>query len=302
MSRADFALNLLVIFEAIYEARNLTRAGEVVGLSRPAMSGALARLRTAVGDDLFVRTRDGMVPTAAARAMIGPVRQALKLVDASVNPTEAFDPAGAERTFRISMDDLSEARLLPPLLQRLDRVAPGVAIESYRVRRRDVLREFAAGHLDFVIDVPLFSDPNVRHAPLTSDAYVCVVREGHPGVGEALDLDAFLALGHILISSRPRGSGHVDIALERLGRRRRIALRAEHYLMAPAIVARTDLALTVRRAFAESIAEQFPVRLLELPFEVQQTESHLYWHVSAEQDAGHRWLRELLLEIAVQGA
>jgi DNA-binding transcriptional LysR family regulator len=302
MSRVDFDLNLLVIFEAIYEARNLTRAGEVVGLSQPAMSGALARLRAAVDDELFVRTRDGMIPTAAARAMIGPVRQALKLVDASVNASEAFDPAQAERTFRISMDDLSEARLLPPLLQRLDRVAPRVAIESYRVRRRDVLREFAAGHLDLVIDVPLFSDPNVRHAPFTSDAYVCVVREGHPAVGTELDLEAFLALGHIHISSRPRGSGHVDIALERLGRRRRIALRAEHYLMAPAVVARTDLALTVRRAFAEAMAEQFPVRLLELPFEVQQSEAHLYWHASAEQDAGHAWLRGLLLEIAAQGA
>lgn len=297
MNLSNFDLNLLVIFEAIYDARNLTRAGELVGLSQPAMSGALARLRAALGDELFVRTREGMVPTAAARTMIGPVRQALKLVDACVHPSSSFEAARAERTFRISMGDHSEARILAPLLQHLDREAPGVSIESYRVPRRDVPREFATGNLDFLVDVPLLSDPNVRHAPLFADRYACVVRREHPRIGPALDLEAFLELGHILISSRPRGSGHVDIALERLGHRRRIVLRAQHYLMAPAIVARTDLALTVPRGFAASLEGDYAVRVLELPFSVPEVESHLYWHASAEQDAGHRWLRELIVSL-----
>jgi DNA-binding transcriptional LysR family regulator len=127
---------------------------------------------------------------------------------------------------------------------------------------------------------------------------VCVVRREHPEVGDALTVDDFLALRHIHLSSRPRGAGHVDLALERLGLRRRIALRAQHYLMAPVVVARTDLALTVPLGFAEDLVNTHPVRMLELPFPVPPLESRLYWHASRDRDPANRWLRERLLELA----
>jgi DNA-binding transcriptional LysR family regulator len=298
VSLNDLDLNLFRTFDAIYEAGNLTRAGEVVGLSQPAMSNALGRLRRALDDELFVRTPRGMVPTPVARAMIGPVRQALRLLRDSVQQREHFDPADASAAFRISMGDLTEARLLPPLLGRLDALAPRVSVSSFQVPRRDVLRELAAGSLDLAIDVPLLSDPNVRHAPLWHDRYVCVVRDGHPVLASGLDVDAFLALRHILISSRPRGPGHVDLALDRLGLRRDVALRAQHYLMAPGIVAGTDLALTIPRGFAVEALRDHALRILELPFEVPPLETHLYWHASQEQDAGNVWLRALLAEVA----
>ncbi len=202
----------------------------------------------------------------------------------------------------MSLGDQAEARLLPPPLQYPYGHAPGVGIESYRFRRRDVLRELAGGTLDFLVDSPLLTDPNVPHSSLLADAYVCVARKGGPRVTDGLDLDAFLEVGHILTFSRPRCSSHVDLALERLGVRRQIALRSQHYLTAPAIVARTDLAITVPRGFAESLVQDQASQLLplRLPFEVQQPDSHLYWHASADQDSGHLWLRGLLMEIGMQ--
>jgi DNA-binding transcriptional LysR family regulator len=298
MNRNEIDLNLFVIFDAIYSEGNLTRAGAIVGLSQPAMSNALARLRRACDDPLFVRTPQGMVPTATARRMIGPARQALRLLGDTLNTEARFDAASTSARFRLSMGDLTEARLLPPLLARLDGEAPGVSIESFQVPRREILRELAAGSLDFAIDVPLVDDPGVQHVPLFLDRYVCVVRLDHPEVGEALSLDQFLELRHIHLSSRPRGPGHVDLALERLGHRRRIALRAQHYLMAPVVVARTDLALTVPLGFARDLQRDHPVRILELPFEVPPLESRLYWHGSRDSDPANQWLRARLLDLA----
>lgn len=295
---SDLDLNLFVIFDAIYAEGNLTRAGEIVGLSQPAMSNALARLRRAFDDPLFVRTPHGMTPTPVARQMIGPARQALRLLQGSVQERDAFDPARAGQTWRLSMGDLGEARLLVPLLAHLDRHAPGVAVESYQVPRRDVLRELAAGSLDFALDVPLLSHPSVHHTALYNDRYVCVVRAGHPVLERELDIEAYVRLRHIHISSRPRGAGHVDLALERLGRRRVIALRAQHYLMAPGIVASTDLALTIPLGFARTLAVEHAVHVLELPFEVPPLESHLYWHQSRENDPSSRWLRETIVQLA----
>lgn len=298
MQRTDVDLNLFVIFDAIYTEGNLTRAGEIVGLSQPAMSNALARLRRSFDDPLFLRTPQGMVPTPFARELIGPVRQALRQLTDAVRMRADFEPSRSQQTWRFSMGDLTEARLLPPLLAALDRTAPGVSVESFQLPRRELLRELAAGSLDFAIDVPLLSDPNVRHAPLYHDRYVCIVRRSNPGVGDELDLDSFLALHHIHLSSRPRGAGHVDLALQRLGHRRRIALRAQHYLMTPQIVASSDLALTVPLGYAQGVARDHDVRILELPFEVDPLESHLYWHASRETDPANRWMRELLLELA----
>lgn len=297
MNLSGIDLNLFVIFDAIYAEGNLTRAGEIVGLSQPAMSNALARLRRAFDDPLFVRTPQGMAPTPVARQMIGPARQALRLLADSVTERDWFDPAAARQTFRLSMGDLGEARLLAPLLGHLDRQAPDVGIESFQVPRRDLLRELAAGSVDLAIDVPLLSDPNVRHTALYHDRYVCVVRGGHPVLDRTFDVDAFVSLRHIHISSRPRGAGHADMALERLGRRRVIALRAQHYLMAPGIVASTDLALTIPLGFARTLVESHGVRIIELPFEVPPLESHLYWHRSREEDPSNRWLRETILAL-----
>lgn len=292
-------LNLFVVFDAIYTEANLTRAGQIVGITQPAVSNALARLRETFNDPLFVRTAQGMVPTPMAQNIIGPVRSALQQLRISVQESRTFNPSQATKTYRISMTDLTEAVILPALFQRLRRLAPQLVIESMLARRRETTKELAAGRLDFAVDAPLNTDPQVRHVKLLEDRYVCAMRQGHPLARDAISQDEYLALTHIHISSRRSGLGHVDLALGKIGLQRRIALRSQHYLMATTVMQSTDMVMTVPERFARRNALHY----VELPVnDVPTLETHLYWHESTDQDPANRWMREQIIEICQQVA
>ena len=284
-------LNLFVVFDTIYTERNLTRAAEVLHITQPAASNALARLRRTLNDDLFVRTPKGMAPTPVADNIIHRVREALQLMHTSLNEAYLFDPATSEKRFRISMNDMAEAILLPELERILEAEAPHINIESYYTGRRDLVKELAAGSLDLSIDVPVVEDRQVCHMPIMTDDYACLLRNEHLLAMGPLALDDYMGLGHILVSSRPAGAGHIDAALTALGRSRRIQLRVRHYLVAALIVTQTDLALTAPWKFLK----QFDAAVLPLPLEVQPIEFHMYWHRSADGDQANSWLREKLL-------
>jgi DNA-binding transcriptional LysR family regulator len=285
-------LNLFVVFETIYAKRNLTRAAEVLCISQPAVSNALSRMRKTFNDQLFVSTSQGMVPTPVAENIVGRVSEALQLLNASVQEADLFLPANAQKVFRVSMNDLTETLLLPALGDVLQRQAPGIRIESYFSNRRDVSRELAAGRLDLAIDAPLIDDPQLQHGPLMSERYVCMLRKGHPLADQALTLENYLALGHIHISSRREGLGHVDAALSKLGVPRKIQMRVQHYMVAPLIAMRTDLALTA----PSRLVQGYDAVQLELPFALPTMDLHLYWHRSADRDHANAWLRDQLLQ------
>ena len=290
-------LNLFIVFDAIYTEANLTRAGQIVGITQPAVSNALSRLRETFNDPLFVRTAQGMVPTPMAQNIIGPVRNALALLRVSVQESRIFTPLQANKTYRISMTDLTEQVMLPPLFQRLRRLAPNVYIESFLAKRRETTKELAAGRLDFAVDAPLNTDPQVRHVKLLEDRYVCAIRPGHPLAKDKLSLDDYLSLTHIHISTRRNGLGHVDLALGKMGIQRRIALRSQHYLMASTVMQQTDMAMTVPERFARRHElHYFPMPIKDLP----PLETHLYWHESTDQDPANRWMREQMIELAQQ--
>ena len=291
-------LNLFVVFDAIYTEANLTRAGQIIGITQPAVSNALARLRESFNDPLFVRTAQGMVPTPMAQNIINPVRSALALLRVSVQESRTFNPLQANKTFRISMTDLTEAVVLPPLFQRLRKQAPSVVVESLLSHRRETTSDLAAGRLDFAIDAPLNTDPQVRHVKLMEDRYVCAMRPAHPLAGQpSISLDEYLGLTHIHISTRRNGLGQVDLALGKMGLQRKITLRSQHYLMASNVLQHTDMVMTVPERFARRHALHFvALPLNELP----SVETHLYWHESTEQDPANRWMRELLIELCEQ--
>ena len=289
-------LNLFIVFDAIYTEANLTRAGQIVGITQPAVSNALARLRETFNDPLFVRTAQGMVPTPMAQNIIGPVRNALQLLRVSVQESRTFNPLQANKTFRISMTDLTEAVVLPPLFQRLRRLAPNVKIESMLAKRRETTKELAAGRLDFAMDAPLNTDPQVRHVKLLEDRYVCAMRRGHPLAKDKLSVEEYLSLSHIHISSRRSGLGMVDLALGKMGQQRKIALRSQHYMMATQVIQQTDMAVTVPERFAR----RHDLFQVPLPVEIPPLETHIYWHESTDQDPANRWMREQMIEIAQQ--
>jgi DNA-binding transcriptional LysR family regulator len=270
-------LNLFIVFDAIYTEANLTRE--------------------TFNDPLFVRTAQGMVPTPMAQNIIGPVRNALQLLRVSVQESRTFDAKQASKTYRISMTDLSEQILLPPLFQRLRRLAPAVCIESFQAKRRETTKELAAGRLDFAVDAVLNTDPQVRHVKLMEDRYVCALRPGHPLAKDRISLDEYLSLTHIQISSRRSGLGYIDLSLGKMGLQRKVALRSQHYLMASTVLHNTDMAMTVPERFAR----RHNLHYLDLPVkDVPALETHLYWHESTDQDPANRWMREQLIELAQQ--
>jgi len=297
MKLSDIDLNLFVVFDAIYTEGNLTRAGEIIGITQPAVSNSLSRLRNLFDDPLFVRTAEGMVPTPVSQNIIGSVRQALGLIRSSVQESDAFEPKASDKRFRVSMTDLSQSIVLPYLFGKITHDAPNVSIDCYQVRRRDMNIELASGNLDLAVDIPLTPDQQIRQAPLFSHPQVCLVRADHSRVKDHLDLDTYLSLNHIHISSRRGGLGQVDLALGKMGKRRKISLRTQHYLATPELVMRSDLALTVPRVFADFVVSRLPVKYLQLPFEVPNLETYLYWHESTDQDQSNRWMRELILSL-----
>ena len=296
MKLSDIDLNLFVVLDAIYTEGNLTRAGEIIGITQPAVSNSLSRLRTLFDDPLFVRTADGMIPTPVAQNIIGGVRQALDLVRSSVQDSEHFDPLQSEKRFRISANDLTEAIQIPPLVRQLKDAAPKVAIECYQVRRRDLNIELASGNLDLAIDVPLTPDPQIKHVALRQSPQVCVVRKDHPLIKNKLSLDDYLSLEHIHISSRRGGLGIVDLALGKMGKKRNIVLRTQHYLSSPLLVTTTDLAMTVPMTFARFLTSLGPVQVFDLPFDASDLETHLYWHESTDKDQANQWFRSMIME------
>ena len=293
MNLSKIDLNLFVVFDVIYSERNLTRAAEVLCLTQPTVSNALARLRTALNDQLFVRTPQGMVPTPLAENIVGPVREAVQRLETSVQEGDHFDPALSQRVFRMSMNDVAEYNLLPRLMQELQVHAPGMVVESYFTRRRDLPRALSSGEVQLAIDIPEVSDKNLCHAPLFAERYVCVVREDHPVAKGKLTLEKYLDLQHVHVSSRRRGPGMVDVQLNRLGRQRDIALRVQHYLVVPEILRSTDLAMTMPSRWALSL----DMKALELPFEVPTQSWQLLWHRSADADHANRWLRERVIKL-----
>ncbi len=294
MNLTKVDLNLFIVFDAIYSEANLTRAGQIIGITQPAVSNALSRLRETFNDPLFVRTAQGMVPTPMAQNIIGPVRNALQQLRVSVQESRIFNPLEAKKTYKISMTDLSEAMILPALFVRLRRLAPAVQIESFQAKRRETTKELAAGRLDFAVDFPINADPQVRHVKLLEDRYVCAMRKAHPLAKEKLSLEEYMSLTHIHISSRRSGLGHVDLALGKLGIQRTIALRSQHYQMASSVLHSTDMAITVPSRFARN----HDLHAVELPVKgVPPIETHLYWHESTDQDPANRWMREQIIEI-----
>ena len=293
MKISSFDLNLFVILNAIYTEGSLTKAAEVVGITQPAVSNALSRLRELFGDDLFIRTSKGMIPTPVANQIIKDVRSALSLIQNTISETEKFDPSVAEMIFKISIGDSSEYRLLPLLIKELAEVAPRIKVETYLTPRKDAPRELASGTIDFSIDPPVHSDPHLRHEKIYEEDYVMIVRKDHPILDlKEITIEDYLRLSHIHISNRKTGLGHVDMALYRLGLSRDISLRAQHFLVAPYIVEQSDLAITTTKGFA--VDRDLAWR--ELPFEIEPLVLHLYWHEAKDSDPSSKWMKDLMLK------
>lgn len=297
LSRVD--LNLFVVLEAIYREGNITRAGQQLNLTQPAISHALKRLRDLLQDPLFIRKGPHMVPTPFTRNMIEQVRQALQILEVSLSESRNFVPEHTRRNFHLSLWEYAEALILPPLLRCLTHIAPGMSITTLRVRRRDLETELASGSVDLAIDIPMTTSDRIRHKWLLNEPFVVIARHGHPAIADKLDLDTYLAQRHIQVSSRRHGPSLVDVELSRRGLHRQVFLRIQHNLTACMVVSQTDMLLTLPERHAQLLNPSLMNQVYPFPLEGPRLEAHLYWHESVENDPANRWLREEIEKVLV---
>lgn len=291
LNRID--LNLFAVFDAIYTAGSLTKAADVLCITQPAVSNSLARLREMLNDPLFVRTGHSMTPTPVAQNIIVPARQALGLLRKSVQQSHTFDPAISEKAFNFASRDLLEVSIMPRLMVRLQNVAPNVTLTNYEIARSQVVSSMANGSLDFFADASSFTDPHLCKQRIATDRFVVIARKNHPALKNGLDLDAFLRLGHINVSHRKSGAGPIDIELDKLGKKRKVIMRGQHFLTVPSAIVKTDLIACL----PYHLAKHYDLSIYEMPFEIQPVEYFLYWHVSADHDHAHLWMREQITEV-----
>jgi DNA-binding transcriptional LysR family regulator len=289
-------LNLLRVFDAVLRDRSVTSAARRLGLTQPAVSNALARLRALFEDALFVRTPTGMDATPFSRELAEPVRQALALLESALAHGPGFDSATSTRAFRFYMSDLGQIEFLPPLVERAQRVAPGVRLEAVALEVEDIGDALAAGALDLAVGFLPGLGPPVRRQPLFRDPYVCLVRADHPAIGKNLTKKQFLAASHALVSYK---GGHrvIEEALERAGLARRIALRVPHFTVVPMVLERTDLILTLPQRVARVYQQRGRFRSLPPPVPIPPADVAAHWHERYERDPGNRWLREMIMEL-----
>ena len=286
----DFDLNLLLTFEAIDKARSVSGASRHLGLSQPATSAALARLRKALGDALFTYAGGTMQPTPVARRLAPGIHAALADLRGALDAERAFDPGEARRCFTLGVTDYASAVIAPALMARLAAEAPAIDLRLHAYDKLGVASQIDGGTLDLIIGS--FADPPERSVatPLFDERLVGVARVGHPALGRPLDAAGFAALDHALFTLARDGRGVVDDALAASGLQRRVRLALPHLMALPEILRSTDLvAVAPARAaagFGPGIAT-FDVGFLGLaPWTL-----HMLWSPVARRDRAHTWLR-----------
>lgn len=292
MRLAGIDLNLLTSLDALLATQSVTRAARELGRTQPAVSHALRRLRELLGDELLVRTPAGMQPTARAHELRPAVRAAITAAEAVLQEAPAFDPARAERTFVVSMPDQTAFLLLPPLIARLSREAPGVRIDVPPLPQHTL-----DDALDLAIGVFRDEPATVREEPLFREEFACVIRRGSAAARGPFDLKRFVSLPHLLVAPRGLPGSALDDVLARAGERRRIVLTVPHFLVAPHVIATTDLVWTAPARIARAFAH-LPLTLREPPVRTEGFALAMRWHVRLDRDPGLRWLRGVLREVA----
>jgi len=294
-ARSATDLSLFVVLDALFEARTVTAAAKRLGVTQSAVSHALARLREHFGDQLFVRTRSGMTPTERARELREPIRRGLQTLRDAAGRGARFEPKKSVRTFTIATTDQLGFTLLPLLYARIAKAAPGVDLRVVAVVR-DVERTLESGDADLVITgASTFVEvPGTFRQKLFEQRLVCLVRKDHP-VASRLTMEAFCALDHVLVAPRG-GRGSVDRALEQQGLSRRVAVVVPHFMVAPFLVAKSDLVLTVVEDVARAFVDILPLRVLAPPLDLSRAAYAQIWHERSHEDAGHKWLRSLVAE------
>jgi DNA-binding transcriptional LysR family regulator len=293
-------LNLLVVFQEVYQARQISRAAGRLNLSQSAVSNALARLRRTFNDELFVRTASGMQPTPLAEQLSEPIAAALAQVSLALNRPEPFDAAASDRQFTIAMTDVAEIYFMPPLIAHCQAVAPRIRLATVRPGGVDLKAEMEAGRIDVAIGAFETLSSALYQRRLFRQHYVTMFRAGHPLGEGAPTLSAFLAAQHILVASGESPYERINALLEKAGIRGENRYQVPHFTSLPYIVGNSELVVTVPQKLAERAGAPFGVAWVRPPLRLPMLQTNIFWHRRYHDDEGNQWLRDLIGSLFVE--
>lgn len=295
MEERNFDYNLLVVFETLFEEQHVSRAAQRLGLTQPAVSNALNRLREQFGDPLFVRAPAGMQPTPKAFALKEPVSSALRLLREQVFQRQGFDPKTADKIFQIATTDYGELVVLPEVCKKLASHAPNIRLQVRSLNRRVPSEELSSGELDLVLG--FFVDENsgsLYKQTLFEETFVTMVRKNHPRIKGKMSLQEYVKERHLLVSPWGGLSGVVDDQLKKKKLSRRVVAAFPHFLIAPIIASKTDDVLTLPKRVAEIFKDMIDVQLMESPVTPPTFPANLIWHERTHHDPANQWLRSFI--------
>jgi DNA-binding transcriptional LysR family regulator len=291
-------LNLLVVFHAVMQERSATGAAAKLNMTQPAVSHALTRLRGALKDDLFIRTPEGMEPTPYASRLAEPIRHALDELGAALDGAAEFEPATAERTFKVALNNHASLVIAAPLAAAITAEAPGVTLDMRPSGTLNITEQLDRGELDCAIG--RLASPGERFSDLRlfADGFSVILRRGHPIIhsDSGLTLEELARVPHLVVSSTGEDTGFVDTMLARSGLARQTALRAPLLATAP-ILAQSDMIAVITTRAAREFARTAPLLVLDLPFASPHQTTALLWHRRLDHVPAHRWLRSLVCRV-----
>lgn len=296
MKIEDLDLNLLLIFKHMLSQRSVSRVAEVLQLSQPAVSNALARLRKQLGDELFLRTSAGMVPTPFAEQLSESITYGLGMIHAALNQRTSFDPAHGQRSFVIGMTDIGEIYFLPALMDVLRKAAPGVSLSTYRNTAGTLREDMESGRVDLAIGLIPGLKGGIFQRRLFTQPYVCLMRKGHRLDKRRVSLAEFSGAEHLMVVSAGTGHGKVDEILRRKGVDRRVVLTVPHFVAVGHILQATDLLATVPQRFADRMCKPFGLVAKEHPAVLPEVAINVFWHAKNHREPANQWLRSLIFE------
>lgn len=300
MNISSLDLNLLLVLDALMTEGSVTRAGARLHLSQPTVSNALLRLRSVLDDPLFVRTRVGMEPTSRALQLHEHVREALQIIERGLAQGATFDPLTSDWEIRLVLSDIGEVIYLPKLMHEMKSVAPHMSVAATQLPSDRYGSVLESGEVDLVMGYAPQLGPGFYQQRLFDDIQVCLVREGHPRVGETLTLQHFNDESHVVVAPIWSQLNPFELALRSLKIERRVALRVGHYLSLPNIIRDTDLLGCMPSRAVKALQPMSGVKVMPLSFSYPAVLMNQFWHKRNHHDAKSRWLRALVSKVIAE--
>ncbi|MCW8330329.1 transcriptional regulator LeuO [Photobacterium sp. SDRW27] len=288
-------LNLLTVFDAVMQEQNITRAAHNLGMSQPAVSNAVARLKVMFNDELFIRHGRGIQPTQRAKQLFGPLRQALQLVKNEL-PSSIFSPETSTRTFKLAICSPSDMRFAPRILRNVAEQAPNLRMHLEAEFDAELAQKMRYQEIDFVIDYVRFDEPGFCSTELFSDELVVIAAGNHPRIGDSITEAEFAAEKHAVLKSLPGVKMFADHIYNQHTAYQE-AYQGASLSNIMYVAGQSDLIAVMPRWLAESVAQSQQLKVLPLPFESDKISGYLSWHESSQKDKGHIWMRDQLLNV-----